>query len=422
MGLYSSFYASLSGLSGNSTALSVIGNNLANMNTIGFKGSSTTFQDLFAAALGPSGTQGNGNPSQIGLGSRLGSVFQNFAQGSFASTSSVTDMAIQGQGFFQVDLKGGGAAYTRAGNFTLDKFGNLVDAAGNYVKGWNRNSLGVVDTSTPANRINIPVGSTIAATPSSNFGFVTNLDSTSPVGAAFTSSIQVYDSQGATHNMVVTYTKTAANAWNYAIWSPDALVGGNPSTLANPITTGNLTFNANGTLLAPAANPAAFAVTWNNGAAASSLSWNIFSGTPAASNLGQYASASTTSNSFQNGFGSGNIRSLTVDQNGLISGSFTNGQTIPLSQMALATFANSNGMQKVGDNAWLETLASGPASVGLANQGGRGSILGSNLELSNVDVAEEFTRLIVSQRGYQASSKVLTTSDQLLQETLNLRQ
>lgn len=422
MGLYSSFYASLSGLNGNASVLSVIGNNLANMNTIGYKGSSATFQDLFAAALGANGTQGNGNPASIGMGSRLGSVFQNFAQGSFQSTSSVTDMAIQGSGFFVLDLKGGGAAYTRAGNFTLDRYGNMVDPNGNFVKGWNRNSLGVVDTTTPSTRINIPIGVTSAATASTNFAFNTNLDSTSPVGSTFTSSIQVYDSQGATHSMVVTYTKTAANNWDYAIWSPDALVGGSASSAANPCTTGALTFNTDGTLAAPAANPAQFGVTWNNGAAASGLTWQIYSGVPPTSNISQYASASTTSNSSQNGFGSGNIRTLTVDQNGLVTGSFTNGQTLALGQVALAIFANNNGLNKMGDNAWMETLSSGPASVGLANQGGRGSVLGSNLELSNVDVAEEFTKLIISQRGYQAGSRVLTTTDQLLQETLNMRQ
>lgn len=414
MGLYSAFYASLSGLGANSSALNVIGNNLSNINTIGFKGSAATFQDLFAASLGASATQGNGNPSQIGLGTRLASVFQNFGQGSFQTTQNVTDMAIQGAGFFTLNLKGGGRAYSRAGNFTIDKFGNLVDPNGNGVTGWNRAASGTVNTSGTVVPINIPVGITSAPTATTNFGFSTNLDSTAANGTQFTSSQQIYDSQGQTHNVIITYNKTAANNWSWTLSTDDA-----GATLSN--NTGNLVFNNAGNLITPAANPPNVGITWSNGAAASSVAWNIYSGSPAAPIITQLASASTTSNSFQNGFGAGSIRSLTVDQNGIITGAFTNGQTMPLAQVAIAMFPNYNGLQKAGDSNYTETLASGPASVGIPNAGGRGSILGSNLELSNVDIADEFTKLIINQRGYQANGRVVTTSDELLQETLNLK-
>lgn len=422
MGLYSAFYASLSGLSSNASALNVIGNNLSNINTIGFKGSAATFQDLFAASLGASATQGNGNPSQIGLGTRLASVFQNFGQGSFQSTSNVTDMAIQGQGFFTLNLKGGGRAYSRAGNFTLDKYGNMVDPNGNGVLGWNRAASGTVNTSGSIVPINIPVGITSAPTATTQFGFVTNLDSSAPMGTQFTSSQQIYDSQGQTHNVLITYTKTAANTWN---WSLGTDLPG--ATLSN--NTGTLTFDNNGTLLTPVADPTSIGIVWNNGAAGSSLSWDLWTVPPVAgppavpgqATISQLASASTTSNSNQNGFGAGSIRSLTVDQNGIITGAFTNGQTMALAQVAVAMFSNYNGLQKGGDSTFTETLASGPASIGIPNAGGRGSILGSNLELSNVDIADEFTKLIINQRGYQANGKVVTTSDELLQETLNLK-
>lgn len=413
MGLYSAFYASLSGLSANASSLNVIGNNLANLNTVGYKGSSTTFQDLFAAALGANSTSGNGNPIQIGLGTRLATVFQNFGQGSFQSTNSVTDMALQGSGFFTLAAKGGGRLYTRAGNFTIDGSGNLVDPNGHAVLGWNRTAAGTLNTTLPVTSINIPTGITSPATASRNFGFVSNLNSTAAVGTQFTSTIQVYDSLGTTHSLIVTYTKTANNTWDYAISTDD------PTIVPATVSSGTLQFDNAGQLINPATNPAPFTVPWGNGAQAQSLTWNIWSS--GTSNLTQFASSSSTSNSFQDGFGAGTIRSLSVDQDGKIIGNFTNGQTIALAQVSVAVFSNMNGLQKEGDNSWSETLASGPPSIGLANQGGRGQILGAQLEQSNVDVAEEFTRLIISQRGYQANSRIVTTTDELLQETLNLK-
>ena len=160
MGLYSAFYASLSGLSTNSSSLNIIGNNLANINTVGFKSSQSTFQDLFGVALGANSTSGNGNPITIGLGARLGAVGQNFGQGSFQSTSSVTDMGIEGAGFFTVQQKTGARAYSRAGSFTIDKTGYLVDPNGSNVMGWNRNALGVIDTNVPVGLVQIDTGIT----------------------------------------------------------------------------------------------------------------------------------------------------------------------------------------------------------------------------------------------------------------------
>lgn len=423
MGLYSSFYASLSGLTANAGALSVIGNNLANLNTVGFKGSSSAFQDLFNATLGGVGTSGNGNPIQVGLGSRLGAIQQNFVQGSFQATSNVTDMAISGNGFFVVQNTQGGRAYTRAGNFTINKFGQMVDPNGSQIMGWNRagNSVTTTGATSPI-QINMGVTSPPAATQS--FTATTNLNSSATPGTTYSMPIQIYDSLGAAHSLIYTYTKTP----NLGEWSLRLTTDGGASVNVNG--TGSDTmlvqFNQQGVLTNPAApvppantNPQLVISGWTNGAAPTNTAWNLWQN--GSSTLTGYSAPSTTSNTSQDGFGAGTIRSLVVDQNGLIVGNFTNGQTMALAQVALATFANVNGLSKQGDNTWVETLASGSGNIGVASEGGRGAVLGANLELGNVDVAEEFTKLIISQRGYQANGRVVTTSDELMQETLNLK-
>ncbi len=418
MGLYSSFYASLSGLTANAGALSVIGNNLANLNTVGFKGSSSGFQDLFNATLNGVGTQGNGNPIQVGLGTRLGAIQQNFGQGSFQSTSNVTDMAISGSGFFVLESYAGARAYTRAGSFSINKTGALVDPNGNQVMGWNRigNQITTTNAIAPV-QINMGITSPPAAT--TEFSAYTNLDSNARAGDQYSMPVQIYDSLGSPHSMIFTYTKStvaagdpaaATAAWDLAI-STD---GG--ATVTGPT---RVTFDTNGTLLSPAADPTLTLTGWANGATSPTLTWDLWRSGSAT--LTGYSAPSTTSNTAQDGFGAGTIRSLIVDQDGLVVGNFTNGQTIPLAQVALATFANQNGLSKQGDNTWTETLSSGSGNVGLANEGGRGAVLGANLELGNVDVAEEFTKLIITQRGYQANGRVVTTSDELMQETLNLK-
>jgi flagellar hook protein FlgE len=413
MSLYSSFYASLSGLSANAGTLSVIGNNQANLNTVGYKGSTGTFQDLFNASLGALGTQGNGNPIQIGLGTRLGAISQNFGQGSFQATSNVTDMAISGGGFFTLTTKTGARAYSRAGSFTVDKSGMLVDPNGANVMGWNRigTSLSTNGTVVP---VQINMGTTSPPAPTTTISATTNLDANATTGTVYTTPVQVYDSLGAPHSLLFTYTKTATTGqWNLNVTTDG---GATVSGFTTPVQ-----FNASGILTSPAGNDTLTTTAWANGAAPQTITLSTYSGVPPVSSLTGFATTSTTSNTTQDGYGAGTIRSLVVDQDGIITGNFTNGQTIPLAQVALATFANMNGLSKQGDNNWQETLASGAGNIGAANQGGRGTVLGANLELSNVDVADEFTKLIVAQRGYEANGKVVTTSDQLLQDTLNLK-
>ena len=413
MSIYSSFYSALSGLNANGNAMSVIGNNLANLNTIGYKGSSATFQDLFSSAMGGSAVQGNGNPNQIGMGTALGGISQNFASGSTQSTGNVTDMAIQGNGFFALQTQAGTRAYSRAGNFTLDVNSNLVNPTGFNVLGWSRAGAPPrVDTSVTPGPINLSAYQTIAATPTQNFSFTANLDPGAALGATFNSNVQIYDSLGNSHSLQITYTKAAAaNSWDLSA----SVAGASSVSNAGLLTpwAGTLTFASNGSLAS--STLVGMDVAWPpaSGVAAQTLTYN-----PA--NMTQSANGFQTSASTQDGMGAGTLDGLTVSQKGELVGHFTNGQNIPVAQVALAMFTNVNGLQKAGNNSWTESLASGAANISAANQGGRGYIQGNSLELSNVDTATELTQMIVSQQGYQANSRVITTSNTLLQEVLNL--
>lgn len=422
MSLYSAFYSGLSGLSTNANSLNVIGNNLSNINTIGFKGSSTTFRDIFSSSLGGISTQGNGNPIQFGLGVQVNSVSQDFSQSSFQGTGNALDMAIQGNGFFTLQTVDGRQVYSRAGNFTRDSAGYLVASDGSKVLGWNRDPVtGVVNTSGTLSPLRIDAGTTASAFATQNFRTGVNLNSAAVAGATslLTTPIQVFDSQGNSQTLLVNYTKTGTNTWDYSVTGPTGSTVGGAAT-------GTLTFSATGALQDINGGGAGFGanptlnITWGNGAAASVISANLVNA-DGSLNISQFSAPSSINSSYQDGYGAGTLRDLTVDQNGIISGTFTNAQVIQLSQLALSTFNNMNGLAQTGSNHWDQTLASGSPTIGLANQGGRGGVLGANLELSNVDVAGEFTKLILSQRGYQANSRIVTTTDELLQETLNLK-
>jgi flagellar hook protein FlgE len=424
MSLYSAFYASLSGLSSNANALGVIGNNLANLNTIGYKASTVNFEDLYSSALSGSSIQGNGDPMQIGLGASLASVSQDFSQGSPQATGTVTNMALQGDGFFTLQTLQGGAGYTRSGNFSPDKNGYLVDPSGNYVMGWNAVN-GVVNATGTPSKIFLNPGAVSPPVPTSTISNTTNLDSASATGTTFTAPISVYDSQGASHNIEITYTKTAnAGEWSTAVKTDDPTVtvtgtngyGASPNNL--------IQFNPDGSLKTPAsgANPVLTLSAWASGATSPAITVDVWSGNPASSSLTSYAQTSGTASTTQNGYAAGSVSGMSVDTNGNIIGTFTNGQTMALAQVAVSTFSNNNGLVMTGSNVWNTTLSSGSANVGAANTGGRAAVLGSNLESSNVDVATEFTKLIINQNGYQANSRVITTANTLLQTVISLIQ
>ena len=422
MSLYSAFYSGLSGLSSNASALNVIGNNLSNINTVGFKGSTMTFRDIFASA-GATATQGNGNPIQFGLGVQTNSVNQDFAQSSFQATGNAMDMALQGNGFFTLQTNGGTQVFSRAGNFTRDSLGYLVASDGSNVMGWNRDATGNVVTTTSMVPVQVSAA-TLGAQATTDMSLGVNLNANAVAGSTFQTAIQVYDSLGNSQNLTITYTKGAGNSWTYGVSGPaGATITGTPAL------PGTITFDATGKISSLNGGPtppvpgdnSVLNITWPGGSAANStINFDIINPDGSQTFTG-LSSASTTVSSSQNGFPAGTLRDLTVDQDGMITGTFTNGQILKMAQLAVSSFTNVNGLEQSGNNHWSQTLASGAPTIGLANQGGRGAILGSNLELSNVDVASEFTKLIVSQRGYQANSRIVTTTDELLQETLNLK-
>ncbi|OGL44410.1 MAG: hypothetical protein A2161_04365 [Candidatus Schekmanbacteria bacterium RBG_13_48_7] len=416
--MLNSFYSGLTGLNSYSSSMSIIGNNLANINTIGYKTNTANFQDLLSQMRS---TDGTGNPMQVGLGVSIGSIEANFSQGSLQSTSEATNAAIQGAGFFILTNETGqDRYYSRAGNFTFDAQGYLVHPNGGYVAGWTqRDANNEIDTSTAIGRIKIPMGSTIEPKASNLVSIISNLDANAAVDDLYSTSITVHDSLGAAHIVTFNFKNTGPGAWDYDITaSGDESTGGTPGTPFS-LTTGSLSFDADGKLTAPAANPVFTTPTWVNGANTQEITWSLYSDDGSA-NLTGYASASTTSFASQNGFTSGTLSSVIIGPDGTIQGLFNNGETLSMAKLAIANFNNPKGLIKSGSNNYIRGNAGEPA-IGEAESGGRGGITGGALEMSNVDLAAEFTSMIVSERGYQANSRIITTSDEMMQEVLQLK-
>jgi flagellar hook protein FlgE len=422
----SSFSSALSGLNANSTALGVTGNNLANINTVGFKSSTVSFQDLVSQTVG--GT--SANPMQIGLGVTTGSISPAFTQGSIQNTSEATNVAIQGNGFFIV--KGNdGTAYTRAGNFTFDNTGALVTPDGYRVQGYMQvdPTTKQVITTSGLSDIIVPPGALRPPTATSSFRTLTNLNAGAALGSTFTTSIQIYDAAGSPHVMTVTYTKTGASSWGYQMSLPGSeVIGGGTSAFLIPQANGGagtLTFDSTGKLAtvnggAPS-NPAVTTPAWTNGSAANAMTWSIVDAVSGVTALSGYSSASATSSITQNGSAAGAVNGVSILSDGSINATFGAGQTVTVGQLALTVFNNPKGLVKLGSNRYGESEAAGQANVGTAGTGGRGTLIGSALEQSTVDMAQEFTNMILYQRGYQANSKSITVADELMQETLALK-
>jgi flagellar hook protein FlgE len=406
------FSTALSALNADSTAIDVVGNNLANLNTTGFKASTVDFSDVMAQELGA----GSGN-TQIGLGVLPISTVQDFTQGSITTTGGALDAALQGNGFFVVTDSNNTQLYTRDGSFQLNAAGDLVTATGQNVQGWTGVN-GVVNTNGAVGNIVVPEGATIAPSATTTMSLSVNLNSATAANGTFAAPIQVYDSLGQAHTLTVTYTETAPNSWSYAVTVPagDLAAGGNAT-----VATGTLAFDSSGNLTTPAAGaPVAINVTGlADGAADMSINWNLYnsSGTPA---LTQYAQASSLSDPVQNGYSAGQVSTVSIQNGGLIVADYTNGQQMTLGQLAVASIANPTSLVQVGDNNLQASAASAQAAIGAAGVGGNGTIQGGALEASNTDMAAEFTQLLSYERSYQAASRVITTSDSLAQETVNL--
>ncbi len=512
-----SFSTPLSGLNANSENLSVIANNLANLNTVGYKAAVANFQDLFYQQIG---TNGAGDPVQVGVGTKVGAIAGQLTQGSIESNGVPTDVAIQGGGFFTL-VKNGLQEYTRAGNFSVAANGSLTTADGGLVQGFEAVN-GVINPNQTLGTISIAAGLTSPPKPTSNVALTLNLDSgtvvapspasqqtgsgispatilrtgsvlafsdgtnsfsyttiandtlnnvlaaingnanftaslsgnslvisarngnavtfstntltdaaagtqsetfaasgTSTAGT-FSTSIAVNDALGASHVLTFTFTKTAANAWNYSITIPAADVGatGNPVVLK----TGTMAFNGSGQLTTPAADVSGIAITgFTDGASNLTFKWQLYD--PNGSGLlTQVAGSSATSSTLQDGYASGTLTGFSIDSVGIIEGIFSNGQTVPVGQIALATFSNEEGLLRNGSNDFLPSLASGAANVGQPGAAGRGTLTGGALELSNADIATEFSKLILAERGYEANARAITTFDQVTQAAINLKQ
>ena len=411
----SAFSTALSALNADSSAIDVVGNNLANLNTTGFKDSKAEFSDLMAQQLG----SGSGS-GQVGLGVGQLAAVQDFQQGSITTTGGALDAALQGNGFFVVKDSSNNQLYTRDGSFQLDSTGNLITAGGQSVQGWMATN-GVVNINGAATNISVPVGSTIAPSATANMSMNVNLDSSTAVNGTFAAPIQVYDSLGAAHTLTVTFTEATPGSWSYSVDAAASdLQPGTPTQVA----TGSLTFGTNGQLTSPApgsGSPVAISVSgFVDNANTLNINWNLFNSAGTTGTITQYAQASAMSNPTQDGFAAGQVSQVSIQNGGMVVANYTNGQQVTLAQLAVASIANPTSLVQVGGNNLQATASTAQAAIGAAGAGGNGTIQGGALESSNTDMAAQFTQLLTYERSYQAASRVITTSDQLAQETVNL--
>jgi flagellar hook protein FlgE len=422
--MFTSFSAALSGLNANEVGVDAVGNNLANLDTVGYKEETVNFYDLVAASLGI----GNGQTS-VGLGTGQPTVTQNFTQGSIQSTSGALDGAIQGDGFFIVqDPSSGAVEYTRAGNFSVDANGDLVTATGQLVQGWN-SVAGTLSTTGPITNLVIPSGSLEQPVATQNMAITANLDSSAPIGSGdgvFSTPITVYDSLGDPHTLTVNFDKTAANTWTYAVTIPGADVTAGTAGTPFPITgaSGTLTFTPTGEILTPAATAGTvpIAITkLSDGAADMNITWSLYNadGTGAITQVAQTTAVATDT---QDGAAAAQLTHVALADGGQIVAQYSSGQQVTIGQLALASIRNPESLTAVGDNNYEVSAETAAPAVGVPNTGGRGTVLASSLEASTVDIATEFTNLITFQSGYEACSKVITTTDTLTQDTINLIQ
>ena len=404
-----SFSIALSGLQADTVSLNTIGNNLANLNTTAFKKQGTTFEDLFYQQIG---TSGSSNPLQVGVGTRVSGTSTNFLQGTILPTGQPTDMALSGDGFF-VTEQGGVQALSRAGNFQLNQQGNLITVDGASVMGYPVQN-GVVNANAALTPLVLPIGVTEAAQATGNISLTANLNAGATVGTQFTTPVTVYDSLGQSHAVTVNYTKTATNTWSYSV---DLQAG--DATGAPVNNTGTLTFDASGNLITPAGNIAGITFPgMANGSSDLTFNLNLYkNGSPT---LTQSTAASTNTATVQDGFASGTYQNFSVDGNGVITAVYNNGHKAVVGQVAVARVTNPQGLTMIGHNSYTTTNASGDAIYGVPGTGGRASIEDSALEQSNVDIAQEFSDLIVAQRSFEANSKTITAFDSITQTTLGM--
>ncbi|MBK8559846.1 flagellar hook protein FlgE [Candidatus Amarobacter glycogenicus] len=433
-------FSAISGMKNHMSYMDVVGNNIANVNTIAFKSSRATFQDILGqtvrGASTPQAGRGGTNPAQIGLGMQLGGIDNIMTQGSLQSTGKLTDFAVQGDGFFVVS-DGTRNFYTRDGAFDIDVEGTLVNpVTGLTVMGWVADATGAVDTESPLQALQIPFGTRISAqatqdltlpAPKAGMVMAGNLDAGTPTVAPdneITTTVTAYDSLGNAKTIRVIFTKTATNTWDVTamhdipdVPGPDATPG-NAFDDAVTIANGTLSFLPTGTLDTGIANNGM--VSFTIPAAALGTGADPLAFTLDLTTFSQYAGASQSNLQSQTGSAAGALVSFAVGSTGEVTGIYSNGANRIIGQLALASFTNPGGLQRQGQNLWAPSSNSGEAIVGLPNTNGRGSVSTGTLESSNVDLAQQFTNVILAQRGFQSSSRVITAGDQMLQDLVNI--
>jgi flagellar hook protein FlgE len=414
-----SLFAGVSGLRNHQVRMDVIGNNIANVNTVAFKASRVTFKEAFAqivqGASRPSGAAtdvaGGRNPIQVGLGMNLGSIDMQFTQGNLETTGVDTDLAIQGDSFFVVS-NGTQRFFTRSGAFQLDAGGRLVASTNGFVVQGRTAENGVLTD--VIGDIKLPFGQKSAANATSDVSIGGNLRANEPEATTRQTSITVYDQQGAKHELTITFTKTAnANEWSYGITA-----SGSDTTAGYANDTGTVTFNEDGTLVGP--ESVAFEFTPEGFTTAQPINIS-FGAANTLDGLSQFASPSTAVLREQDGYTMGLLERISIDPTGTIVGAFSNGTTLTLAQLVLSDFNNPTGLIRTGDNMYTVSPNSGAAVLGFAGEGSQSVVTSGALEMSNVDLAAEFTSLITAQRGFQSNARVITASDEMLQELVNLK-
>ncbi|MDA8208067.1 MAG: flagellar hook protein FlgE [Actinomycetota bacterium] len=413
-----SLSAAISGIDANQSMLDTIGNNIANVNTVGYQSSDVQFADLLYQQAGGAGSPvpgvtGGTNPIEIGSGVRVASTLTNFAQGTIQQTGVQTDLAIQGQGFL-VTSQGGNTYYTRAGNLQLDALGELVTPEGQVVQGWVPGANGQINTSGPLSNLVIPQGQAANPQVTKNITLGGNLPTWSGTGTppSYTATVTAYDSLGGQVPITLTFTATATpDTWSVVATAPNP--GGGTDTLTPAGTT--ISFDPTSGQLTSSAPIALSGFTgYPNLPAGYSMNLDFPApGTPQA--VTQFAGTSSIQVTSQDGFPSGSLNGFTIGSDGTITGNYSNGRSQPLGQVAIATFANNEGLAKVGGLAYQATVNSGTAQLGVAGAGGRGTLVGGAVEGSNVDLGTQLTDLIVAQTAYQANTKVVSTTATVLQ-------
>ncbi len=407
-----SMYAGVSGMRSHQIMMDVVGNNIANVNTQGYKRSQVLFADVLsqidANAAAPTEDIGGRNPAQVGLGVQMSGTAQQFGQGFLQITNRELDVAVQGDGFF-IHTIAGEQLYTRNGAFFMDADGRLVTSRGGLVQGWTADTTGNIDTNTPIDNISLPIGNQNPPVVTSEIKLGGNLPSDALVGDQLFASLEIFDAGGNTQELDLTFEKTNNDEWTVTASYGDPAV---PVTLTDNV----MTFT-DGEMV----TPADFNINMAAGQIPGVNDVSLTVGGVGKRRITQYGTINSLTVVTQNGAPGGVMQTMRIATDGVILGTFSNGLTSPIGRLALASFSNPEGLERVTGTNWKGSVNSGLAQIGSTSTGGRGLIAPGTLEMSNVDLALEFTELIRSQRGFQANSRVVTSADELLQEIVNLK-